>query len=639
MVNLEAELNQTNQSNLLFNGQDGYIVLGKKPEFKIAQQLTLEAWINCQYQRRRTGIITNIFHTNTIASGYGLLLDGKSGIFFSLKTLSKEIQYLSSKSDSIQLNHWHHIAGTYDGINMRVYVDGIEKASKRLIDDCIDYDPENDLVIGIYKDDNEAYPFKGEIAEVRIWSQARSQAEIQADMNNSLIGNEIGLVGYWPLKDGLGTTVQDLTNNANHGNIFGNFAGEKTEIPMDSQLLSEDKLDDQNSTQLQSLVANQPDMQDQTLVITEENPILTQIQQPPAQDKTSKYPYKILSIDGGGMRAIIPAMILQEIEIRTQKPISSLFDLIAGTSTGGILGLGLSKPKANIASEASMLDPAYTAEDLASIFTDYGNVIFYEPLYAEILGDLDEIIKPKYASEGVEEVLTKYFGTTKICESLTEVLITSYDIEQRIPVLFTSNIKKENIDSRKLRKICTGFSMKEALMSTSATPTYFAPYRIPTEHNRNGFYTLIDGGVVANNPTGLAIMESIINARTAKQTGEESWSLDNTLVLSLGTGSLTQPYPYYQAKQWGLVSWARPMLNIFVDSGSECVASQMEELLLQTEDKTQQQYYRFQPYLDKSLEPMDNAKYQNIRVLTQVAKQLIADRTAEIDELCNKLVN
>ena len=97
MVNLEAELNQTNQSNLLFNGQDGYIVLGKKPEFKIAQQLTLEAWINCQYQRRRTGIITNIFHTNTIASGYGLLLDGKSGIFFSLKTLSKEIQYLSSK--------------------------------------------------------------------------------------------------------------------------------------------------------------------------------------------------------------------------------------------------------------------------------------------------------------------------------------------------------------------------------------------------------------------------------------------------------------------------------------------------------------------------------------------------------------
>ncbi|MFB2833625.1 hypothetical protein [Floridanema evergladense] len=87
-------------SVLAFDGQNAQIDLGKKPEFKIPREITLEAWIYCEAQRRRTGIITNVYDTTATESGYGLLLDGKSGIFFALKTSSKAINYLSSKTDS-----------------------------------------------------------------------------------------------------------------------------------------------------------------------------------------------------------------------------------------------------------------------------------------------------------------------------------------------------------------------------------------------------------------------------------------------------------------------------------------------------------------------------------------------------------
>jgi|GEM_PF-43358 len=624
------ELKQLNQQKLVFDGKDIYINLGKKSEFKIAQQISLEAWINCQVQRRRTGIITNVFDTNQIESGYGLLLDGKSGIFFALKTPSKSIQYLSSKENSIKLNHWHHIAGTYDGKRMKVYVDGVEKASKSLVDESIDYEPENDLVIGIYQDNNEIYPFKGQIKEVRLWNKVRSPEEIQADMAKSLVGNETGLVGYWPLNDGLGTIVEDKTIHANHGNIIGNTAWVQTEIPIETQQLPETQLEVIETIQQKT----QTPMSETTPVITPEKSTSTKTKQQKAKNTVNKYPYKILSIDGGGIRGIIPAMILAEIERRTEKPISSLFDLIAGTSTGGMLALGLVKPHLKDAQA-----PAYTAQQLVSIFYEHGNVIFYEPLYAELLGDLDEIIKPKYSSEGKNDILTDYFGNATIKDAITEVLITSYDIEQRMPVLFTSNVNQENVTSRKLRKICTGFTMKEAAMATSAAPTYFPPYRIATSHNENGFYTLVDGGVVANNPTALALVESITSAKAATKRGEDTWTLDNTLVVSLGTGSLTKKYPYQEAKNWGLVGWARPMLNIVLDGASEAISCQIEQLLPVGEDLSQQQYYRFQTYIDEMLEAMDNAKFHNISMLVQVGKQMIEERTEEIDSLCDKLAN
>jgi Concanavalin A-like lectin/glucanases superfamily/Carboxypeptidase regulatory-like domain len=220
------------QPILGFNGQENAINLGKKPQFKIEKEITLEAWIYVTSQKAYAGIISNIYDTGSTESGYGLLLDGNSGIYFGLKLPSVGIQYLSSGANTIILNRWHHIAGTYDGKEMKVYVDGIEKAKQAWAGTNINYNPENDLLLGMYKDNDEVYAFPGKLAEIRLWKITRTQPEIQNNLYRRLAGNESGLVGYWPLNEGRNNIVHDLTSNANHGTFQGNATWVESEVPL-----------------------------------------------------------------------------------------------------------------------------------------------------------------------------------------------------------------------------------------------------------------------------------------------------------------------------------------------------------------------------------------------------------------------
>lgn len=117
---------------LSFDGQGDRIELGKQPQFKMERALTLEAWIYPKaHQSKWTGIISCIYDTGKTESGYGLLLDGKTRIQMGLTPSStNHIIYLSSKAHSLKLNQWQHIAGTFDGEQMQVYVDGVLRASK-----------------------------------------------------------------------------------------------------------------------------------------------------------------------------------------------------------------------------------------------------------------------------------------------------------------------------------------------------------------------------------------------------------------------------------------------------------------------------------------------------------------------------
>ena len=131
---------------------------------------------------------------------------------------------------------------------------------------------------------------------------------------------------------------------------------------------------------------------------------------------------RILSIDGGGIRGLIPALVLAHIEDQCQKPAAELFDVIAGTSTGGILALGLACPQ-----------PAYTARDLAGLYVDEGETIFPKRLI-NVRGLYDE----KYSAAGLERVLADKLGDARLKDARTRVLVTSYDIERRAPVFFRS---------------------------------------------------------------------------------------------------------------------------------------------------------------------------------------------------------
>ena len=113
--------------------------------------------------------------------------------------------------------------------------------------------------------------------------------------------------------------------------------------------------------------------------------------------------FSILSIDGGGIRGIIPAMILAEIERRTGRRIAEMFDLIAGTSTGGILALGLTVPH-----EQKRNKPRYRASQLVSFYEEDGKEIFHS--FWQDVVSLHGLMEERYPSEPIERVLRKYLG-------------------------------------------------------------------------------------------------------------------------------------------------------------------------------------------------------------------------------------
>ena len=337
---------------------------------------------------------------------------------------------------------------------------------------------------------------------------------------------------------------------------------------------------------------------------------------------------KILSIDGGGIRGIIPALILKKIEERTRKPIAELFDLVAGTSTGGILALGLTIPHPEDPTK-----PKFAASELVDLYKERGKQIFFEPTL-ERLTQLDDMIRPKYSSIGREKVLTEYLGDTLVEDSLKEVLITSYDIQNRFPVFFTSEKDKEETEGREFRKICSGISMVEAAMATSAAPTYFEPYTVQTQHQTptsGGKYALVDGGVFANNPTALALIETLT---AYKEEEQEKLNPEEVLVVSLGTGSLTRSYPYERAKNWGLLGWIQPLINIALDGTSEVVSIQLNQLL------NESHYYRFQGFLDqgKGNDEIDKVDSRNLEELESLALQIIESNSSRFDSLISKIM-
>ena len=320
---------------------------------------------------------------------------------------------------------------------------------------------------------------------------------------------------------------------------------------------------------------------------------------------------KVLSIDRGGIRGIIPAMVLAEIERRTQTRIAEMFDLIAGTSTGGILALGLTKPGQDNKSE-------YSAKRLIELYETEGEKIFSIPVWHRIhsAGGLAE---EKYPSDGIEEVTQRYFGDRRLAEALTEVLVTAYEIEGRAAWFFKRrHARDENRNG-------DNFLMREIARATSAAPTYFEPFLV--EGGPHDKCALIDGGVHSNNPAMCAYVEA------RKIHPEEN----DFLVVSLGTGELTRSLPYEEVKGWGLALWAQPILNVVFDGVADTVNYQLRELL-STEDGEARRYYRFQTQLDIGKDDMDDASRTHIAALKVKAREIIAKNEDALKALCAQLV-
>jgi patatin-like phospholipase/acyl hydrolase len=317
--------------------------------------------------------------------------------------------------------------------------------------------------------------------------------------------------------------------------------------------------------------------------------------------------FRILALDGGGVRGIIPATVLAEIEQRTGQPIANLFDLIAGTSTGGLLALGLTKPL--------NARPQYSANDLIQLYAIEGPRIFKRSPWQSLI-TLGGLAEESYPADSFEDTLRDYFGEARLSQALTDVLIPTYDLQSRQPVFFKS--RKAKRDSH------FDFSMWQVARATTAAPTYFEPLHLNTAI---GDFALADGGVVANNPAMCAYAE-------ARKNHPEATEL---LIVSIGTGDSARAIRYANARDWGAAQWISPLINVFLDGMADAVHYQCLQCL-PADSNGRRRYYRFQIPLGQVSDAIDDVSPTNVRALQLLANDVIRLNTALVAELCEQLI-
>ena len=312
-------------------------------------------------------------------------------------------------------------------------------------------------------------------------------------------------------------------------------------------------------------------------------------------------PLTALAIDGGGVRGLVPAMLLAEIERRTETPIWRSFDLIAGTSTGGLLALALTAPGGDG-------DARWSAEELVQLYRGCGRTIFRRSL---LRVPLTQLVFNKYTAGRLEHELAARLGKTMLSESLKPVIVTSWNLSENQPAYFNSaEVKRRDWD----------LPMRKVARATAAAPTFFEPcwIRNPEHSGREAF---VDGGVFANNPAKIAYLSFGPTGPTRP-----------LLLLSLGTGDPMPLKPRPGRRMWGMLPWATPMLHLFMSAPSELVDVELREL-----EGPNLRYFRLAPDPGCASPHLDCAKKSNIVALERAAQELIAENSEALDEICETL--
>lgn len=329
-------------------------------------------------------------------------------------------------------------------------------------------------------------------------------------------------------------------------------------------------------------------------------------------------PFKILSIDGGGIRGIFPAMFLAnlEAELKLKKKdnwqIYQNFDMICGTSTGGIIAIALAL--------------GIPAQEIYELYLENANVIFGSKrswwkqfgFSSHPREPLEKLIQEKFkkANNGKDPIL-------KDCK--TNICIPVFDLLEGKP----SVLKKDHHPRFKRDYHIPAY---KAALATSAAPVYFDPYTSEYKDLKEvtqPFKNKVDGGVFANNPTLLGIIESEIALYQKRE---------NLRVLSIGTG-----YQKFSdaadRKKWGILYWINPWRKRIIDLFMQAQSQQVENLvyLLQNGiDKEKKEnpnfiHHRINVELDNTLNfGLDETNKEKLKSLAQKATYQFHDNATEI---------
>ncbi len=331
---------------------------------------------------------------------------------------------------------------------------------------------------------------------------------------------------------------------------------------------------------------------------------------------------RVLSIDGGGIRGILPSQMLTKLEYlvksktgNTSAKIGDYFDMIAGTSTGGILAAFLLCPSADGKAR-------YTAEEAVSIYLARGEDIFKNSstkLVESPTGEFDE----KYNSENLEHILKDKLGEDLwLSDLIKPCLITAYDLKNKKAIFFNKLKASESNND---------FKVWQVARATSAAPTYFEIAQI--ENRLGDKFSLIDGGVFAKNPSLCAYLEAHQNFKNIKS---EKVTAKDIFMVSLGTGSNQKPFTFNELECWGGVDWIKPSVDMMMSGSTETIDFQLEQIF--ASEDVSSQYVRIEPNTGSSDLSMDNASKENLEALKLAGDNSANDFEENLNFIADQII-
>lgn len=312
---------------------------------------------------------------------------------------------------------------------------------------------------------------------------------------------------------------------------------------------------------------------------------------------------KILSLDGGGLRGIIPVLILKRIEEITGKKIHELFDVIVGTSTGGIIACGLTCTKDGI-------NPLLTIDKLIELYSTKGDIIFpaKKNFITKSISSINSIFNPKFSPKGLDGLLTEYFGDLTLVDTLKPVIVSSYDLKNNEIMMFkTRNAiwNKEKYNA-KLKDVCR---------ATSAAPTYLPSFEMEYDGKNR---ICIDGGIYINNPAMAGVSDVLRSI--------EGLNIKDIECLSLGTGVYSENLGLKKTNSWGLLNWGKPISSLMMQADSKATTYECNEIL--------KKHLRLQVFIDdESKSDMSDSRPETTKYIIDKVNKDILDNPDVIESI------
>lgn len=340
----------------------------------------------------------------------------------------------------------------------------------------------------------------------------------------------------------------------------------------------------------------------------------------------------VLSIDGGGVRGIIPATVLAFLEEELKKldgpdsRIADYFDVVAGTSTGGLLTTMLTAPKNG--------RPLFDAKDLAQFYIDESPKIFPQKngFFSKIGTALKMVGAPKYDGKYLHSLLRKYLGETRLDATLTNVVIPTFDISYLQPTIFSSFELKHQPAKNAL--------LSDITISTAAAPTFFPAHYFETKDGKGETraFNLVDGGLAANNPTLCAMSQVSQNIILGNGDFFPQKPVDygKFMVISLGCGlNPKEKYSAKDAAKWGLLNWiikdgTVPIVDMFNAASADMVDIHLSVLFGAL--RSSHHYLRIQyDQLSGSAGSIDDCSKENMDRLVEIGEELLRKNVSRVD--------